>query len=302
MSTSIRKAVIPVAGLGTRFLPATKTVPKELFPLLGKPALQFVIEEAVSSGVETVILVMSSRKGAILDYFRRDPAFEALLLAGGKEMELTMLERLSRLCRIEPVYQHSPLGLGDAIRCARTAVGEEPFLVLLPDVIILSEVPCARQLINCYARHRGTIIATREVPREELGRFGILSINGSGDNGDVCRVNGMVEKPHLDVAPSRLGIFGRYLLEPGIFDCFQSSPAASCEVQLTDAIASYAARHPVYGCRFQGDHFDTGDKLGFAEATVELALRDGEHGEEFLRFLLARLNAIARHQCDISQD
>lgn len=289
---SIRKAVIPAAGLGTRFLPATKVVPKELLPLLTKPAIQYAVEEAVASGITSLVIVINERKASIRDYFRSDPPLETLLLKQGKVRQLEIIRGLSRLCDIEVVYQDAPTGLGHAVGCARKHIAGEPFAVLLPDVIILSDVPCTRQLSACFERHSGCILATREVDPAEVSKFGILALPASRRDldGDTLRIADLVEKPAPGSEPSRLGIFGRYVLEPEIFDYIAACPSdCNGEVQLTAALARYAHDHAVYGCLFDGKHFDIGEELGFLQAGLELVLRDPTMRKRMIPYLQSRL-------------
>lgn len=275
----IRKAVIPVAGLGTRFLPVTKTIPKEMLPIANKPLIQYAVEEAVASGLESVILVIGRGKRALTDYFQRNREWEHLLASRGQQSEAESLRRLSDSIDITTVWQDSPQGLGHAIGCARSQVGDEPFAVILPDALIDAAVPCILQLMRCYVRQPGCVIATREIQPWEVERFGILDVVPAlspSARSDVLRVLSLSErrvpspgKPHY------YGIFGRYILPGSIFRCIeQVSPGMNGEYQLTDALARCCRDIPTYGFRFEGEHFDAGDKIGFLEATLHYALKD----------------------------
>jgi UTP--glucose-1-phosphate uridylyltransferase len=288
-SASIRKAVIPVAGLGTRLLPLTKAVPKEMLPIGNKPLIQHAVEEAASSGISEIILVTSPDKGAIERHFGRDLPLEHFLKQRGRNSDLEMVRSLSGIAHMTTVCQERPNGLGHALSCTRQLVGDEPFAVILPDALIINSRPCLRQLIDCYQDFPGSYIATREVDTEEVDRFGILKlspVNGTPWDGCLHRVEGLVEKPTHAAAPSQFGIFGRYLLEPRIFEFLDRTlPDQNGEIQLTDALALYRREYPLYAFRFEGAHYDVGDKLGFLQASVDIALLDGEISGSFRKFL-----------------
>jgi UTP--glucose-1-phosphate uridylyltransferase len=289
-STSrIRKLVIPAAGLGTRFLPVTKIVPKELLPIAGKPLIQFAMEEAAASGIETVILVISSGKGLLAEHFHPNPHLENLLRARGNAQAAELIHRLSELAEIRTVWQDSPLGLADAIRCARAPVGDEPFAVILPDALIDSNRPCIAQLMACYENHPGCVLATQSVEVADVGRFGILDVIPVHDpccGGRVHRVVSLTERPSPKTTSSRFGIFGRYILEPEIFWCIDHTRAGyGGEFQLTDSLSLCSDRSPVYAYQFQGTHYDAGDKFGYLQASIAYGLKDPEIARPLLKHL-----------------
>jgi UTP--glucose-1-phosphate uridylyltransferase len=269
----VRKAVFPAAGLGTRFLPATKAQPKEMLPLVDKPTIQYVVEEAVASGLEEIILVTGRNKRAIEDHF--DAAFELeyYLNDRGKTEELAQIKTISELASVSYVRQKEPLGLGHAILCARPLVGEEPFGVFLGDDIITSRVPCMRQLLDVYERHDGPVLAVMRMPREEIGRYGVIAARGLGAN--VYEVQDLVEKPDPRDAPSDLAIIGRYVL----------TPDSRGEIQLTNGLRALRGRRPIYAVEFEGKRHDTGEKLGFLKATVEFALARPDLADAFRAYL-----------------
>ena len=285
---TIRKGVIPAAGLGTRFLPATKAVPKEMLPLVDKPTIQYIVEEAVDSGLEDILFVTSQGKSAIEDHFDYDFVLDHTLRSRGKTDLLKVVRRVAEMVSVSSVRQKKPLGLGHAVLAAEPFVGGEPFAVFLGDDVIQSDVPAMHQMIQMYARFPGTFIAVREVAPETVSRFGIVAGEPvEGTDGRLLRVDRMVEKPAVEAAPSNLAILGRYLLMPEIFDSLRGvKPGAVGEIQLTDGIASLAARGlPVYAYRFRGTYYDAGDKLGYLRATVELALQHEEIGAAFGEYL-----------------
>jgi len=279
-SSEIRKVVIPAAGLGTRFLPATKVVPKEMLPLAGKPLIQLAVEEAAASGVQTVILVVGRGKSSLLDHFHRDLALEKTLQQRGKLEDAEILRTMSQLADIRAVWQDTPLGLGDAIGTARSLVGDEPFGVILPDAVIDSEVPCLRQLMSCYDKHPGCILATQTVDADEVDRFGIIDAVPVRDMeyaGRILAVNALTERPQLGSVSSRYGVFGRYILEPEIFPYIEHTPPGfGGELQLTDSLLLCSRHVPLYAYLFEGKHYDAGSKLGFLQATLAYALKDPE--------------------------
>lgn len=285
----VRKAVLPVAGLGTRFLPASKAQPKEMFPLVDKPLIQLAVEEAVASGIEDIILVTSQGGESIEEHFTADEELEQLLRSRGLEEEAELVRRVSRLANITSVRQTRPRGLGDAVGCARDLVGEEPFAVLLPDDLIDAATPCTRQLLEVYAAHGGCVVATEEVHGAEVERYGVMGVEPVKDErwpGRLFRVREMVEKPKLAEAPSSYVIIGRYILEPEIFAFIQATPPGrGGEIQLTDALRRCAQAGPVYAYRFEGQRLDAGNKLGWLEASVHYALRHPELGLAFRDYL-----------------
>ena len=284
MTTPVRKAVFPAAGLGTRFLPATKAQPKEMLPLVDKPTIQYVVEEAVASGLEEIVLVTGRNKRAIEDHF--DAAFELeyYLQDRGKTEELAQIKTISELATVSYVRQKEPLGLGHAILCARPLVGGEPFGVFLGDDIIVAETPCMRQLLDVYARYDGPVVAVMRIPGEDIGRYGVIQPKRLG--GNVYEVLDMVEKPAPKDAPSDLAIIGRYVLTPDLFPILAETPAdARGEIQLTNGLRTLQKRRPIYAVEFEGQRYDTGDKLGFLKATVAFALARPDLRDEFRAYL-----------------
>jgi UTP--glucose-1-phosphate uridylyltransferase len=273
----IAKAVIPAAGFGTRMLPATKALPKEMLPVAGKPLIQYAVEEAAASGIETVILVIRDHKSLIQAHFARDPVLELFLEDRQLHAAAQQVHRLSELADLRYVEQENPLGLAHAIRCARPLVKEEPFVVLLPDVIMVNDEPVTRQLIRAYEQHGGSVVAIREVEPGDVERHGVVQVERSSlplSCGSV-RVTGLVEKPPAARAPSRLGVFGRYLLEPTIWDAIaKTAPDPRGEVQLTDALNFLCRTNLLSGLCFEGQHYDAGDRLGYLRANFELSLLD----------------------------
>ncbi len=287
----IRKAIIPVAGLGTRFLPATKAVPKELLPIVDKPAIQYIVEEAIESGIEEIVLVTGRGKQNILDYFDRSPELEEVLIKRGKLEMADHLRKISELAEFVTVLQSQPLGLGHAVLCARDVIGNEPFVVCLPDDLIDSEVPCVKQMIEVYEKHQYPIIAVQEVPDDQIDQYGIIQSKIMSEK--LHRVENLVEKPLLHEAPSRLGIVGRYLLSPDIFKILkETKPSTDGEIQLTDALRELAKISPMLALEFEGTRYDTGDKLGFIKANLGYGLKRGHFNgnlKDFMRELLGHL-------------
>ncbi|AGL01045.1 UTP--glucose-1-phosphate uridylyltransferase GalU [Desulfoscipio gibsoniae] len=280
----VRKAVIPAAGLGTRFLPVTKALPKEMLPIVDKPTIQYIIEEAVNSGIEDILIITGRGKWSIVDYFDRSPELEAALGGKGKSSQLKTIVQLTKMANIYYIRQNKPLGLGHAVYCAKSFVGEEPFAVLLGDDIIKAPVPALRQLIEVAESFNSSVIGVREVPISDVGKYGI--IKPAEGIGSVYRVEDLVEKPSPEAAPSKLAIMGRYVLNASIFKCLKDLPAgAGGEIQLTDALRVQSGLEPVYAYMFEGIRYDAGDKLGYLKATVEYALESSELGEQFSRYL-----------------
>ena len=281
----VRKGVFPAAGLGTRFLPATKAQPKEMLPLVDKPTIQYVVEEAVASGLGEIIIVTGRGKRAIEDHF--DAAFELeyFLQDRGKMEELAQIKTISELASVSYVRQKEPLGLGHAILCARTLVGDEPFGVFLGDDIIGdTDTPCMKQLLDVFERYGGPVIAVERVPRDRIHQYGVIAGRNVGDN--VWQVDDLVEKPRADEAPSDLAIIGRYVLTPDLFEILAGTRADKRgEIQLTDGLRTLRARRPMYAVEFAGKRYDTGDKLGFLKATVEFALARPDLADEFRAYL-----------------
>jgi UTP--glucose-1-phosphate uridylyltransferase len=287
MPQPIRKAVFPAAGLGTRFLPATKASPKEMLPLVDKPLIQYVVEEAVASGIESVIIVTGRGKSAIEDHFDISFELEHLLAERGKKKELEQMRAISEMARISYVRQREALGLGHAILQARDLVGQEPFAVMLSDDIVDAEVPALKQMLDVYEKYDAPVLGTMQVEGEAISRFGVVDAEEVSEG--VYRIKDMVEKPRFAEAPSDLAIIGRYILTPDIFEEIERTrPGAGGEIQITDAMRALLKKRPFYGVRFQGTRHDAGDKLGFLIATVEFALkRDDDLATEFREYLKA---------------
>src|SRR5512144_1985639 len=284
----VKKAVFPVAGLGTRFLPATKASPKEMLPLIDKPLVQYVVEEAVAAGIEQILFVTGRGKRAIEDHFDISFELEALLYDKGKDAELSQIREIADMTNIFYVRQKQALGLGHAILCAKEFVGDEPFAVLLGDDIIDAEKPCLGQLLEVYRKYRGTVLALERVPMENISSYGCVKANHISEK--VFEVSDMVEKPKPADAPSDLAIIGRYVLTPDIFPILENQePGKGGEIQLTDAIRKLLKDEAVYGCLFEGIRHDCGDKLGVLKATVDLALKREEFNGVFEQFLRERL-------------
>lgn len=284
MPQRVRKAVFPAAGLGTRFLPATKASPKEMLPLVDKPLIQYVVEEAVASGIDSVIIVTGRGKSAIEDHFDVSFELETLLRERGKEDDLRLVREITDMVRVSYVRQREALGLGHAILQARDLVGDEPFAVMLSDDIIDSKTPALKQLLDVYEKYDAPVLATMEVEGEAISRFGALDVEEVADG--VYRIKDMVEKPPLAQAPSNLAIIGRYVLTPDIFAEIEGTkPGAIGEIQITDAMSALLKKRDFYAVRFEGKRYDAGDKLGFLIATVELALKHSELAPEFREYL-----------------
>jgi UTP--glucose-1-phosphate uridylyltransferase len=278
MRKAVRKAVFPVAGLGTRFLPATKAIPKEMLPLVDKPLIQHAVEEARAAGIEDIIFVTSQGKSAIEDHFDINGDLNKVLESRGK---LDVLEsvRATEIGSGKLFYtrQQQPLGLGHAVWCARKLVGDEPFAVLLPDDVVLAGTPCLQQMVEAYNEVGGNIVAVVDVPREHTNRYGILDV--ASDDGRLAQVKGLVEKPKPEVAPSTLSIIGRYILQPELFAHLdRQERGAGNEIQLTDSMARLIGTQPFHGLRFQGTRYDCGDRVGFLEANVAFALQRPDLG------------------------
>ena len=283
----VRKGVFPAAGLGTRFLPATKAQPKEMLPLVDKPTIQYVVEEAVASGLQEIIIVTGRGKRAIEDHF--DAAFELeyYLNDRGKVEELAQIKTISEMASVSYVRQKEPLGLGHAILCARALVGDEPFGVFLGDDIIGgAPTPCMRQLLDVFERHDGPVIAVERVPRERIHQYGVIA--GRNIGGNVWQIDDLVEKPRAEDAPSDLAIIGRYVLTPDIFPALEETANdRSGEIQLTNGLRRLLKQRPIYGCRVAGVRHDTGNKLGYLRAVVYFALRRPDLAEPFREYLRA---------------
>lgn len=289
MPVPVRKAVFPAAGLGTRFLPVTKSQPKEMLPLVDKPIIQYGVEEALASGIENIIIVTGRGKTAIEDHFDVSFELEYLLESRGKAKELDIVRRVSELIHVSYIRQKEALGLGHAVLVTRELAGNEPFAVVLADDVIISERPCIRQLLDVYEHTGSSVLAVMEVPRAEISRYGVIAaepveFNGTSDR--LFRVHDMIEKPPSDQAPSNLAIIGRYVLTPEIFGALAATePGSIGEIQLTDGIRRLMEHQPVYAYRFEGTRYDAGDRLGFLKATVEFALRREDLGPDFREYL-----------------
>ena len=284
MPQKVRKAVFPAAGLGTRFLPATKASPKEMLPLVDKPLIQYVVEEAVASGIESVIIVTGRGKAAIEDHFDVSFELESLLRDRGKAEDLQAVRGISDLATVCYVRQREALGLGHAILQARDLVGDEPFAVMLSDDIIDAEVPALKQLIKVYEKYEAPVVGTMQVAGQAISRFGVLDVDEVSDG--VYKIKDMVEKPPFAEAPSDLAIIGRYVLTPDIFaEIEHTAPGAIGEIQITDAMRSLLKKRPFYAVRFEGIRHDAGDKLGFLIANVEFALKRPDLAHDFRDYL-----------------
>jgi UTP--glucose-1-phosphate uridylyltransferase len=286
MSKRVRKAVFPAGGLGTRFLPATKVIPKEMLALVDKPIIQYGVEEAVASGIEHIIIVTGRGKGAIEDHFDHSFELNAALERSGKTELLAVSRGVSSLARISYVRQKEPLGLGHAVLCAKNLVGDEPFAVILPDDVIESEVPCLKQMMDLFDERGGSVLATQTVEGEGISAYGVLAGAADSDNWRVFNCTGMVEKPRFSEAPSKQAIVGRYILTPRVFELLEKTkPGAGGEIQLTDGIKALLKLEKVFGYIFEGKRYDAGDKLGMLQATVEFALKRDDLGPQFRVYL-----------------
>ncbi|MCB2289060.1 UTP--glucose-1-phosphate uridylyltransferase GalU [Clostridium sp. CS001] len=281
----VKKAIIPAAGLGTRFLPATKAQPKEMLPIVDKPTIQYIIEEAIASGIEEILIITGRNKKSIEDHFDKSIELELQLEQSGNEEVLKMVRDISNMANIYFVRQKEPKGLGHAINCARTFVGDEPFAVMLGDDIVDSEVPCLKQLMDCYEKYDASILGVQEVPKSEVYKYGI--VNGTAIEDRVYKVKDLVEKPKATEATSNIAILGRYIITPKIFDILDSTkPGKGGEIQLTDALKTLISEESMYAYNFKGRRYDVGDKQGFLEATVEYALKREDLKKTFMKYLL----------------
>ena len=284
MQKKVRKAVIPAAGLGTRFLPATKAQPKEMLPIVDKPTLQYIIEEAVASGIEEILIITGRNKKSIEDHFDKSVELELELENKGKTELLEIVQNISNMINIHYIRQKEPRGLGDAIYCARHFIGDEPFAVMLGDDIVDNKVPCLKQLMDAYDEYRTTILGVQKVAKEDTNKYGIIDAKFIEDR--VYKVKDLVEKPDSDKAPSNIAILGRYIITPEIFDILSDlPPGKGDEIQLTDALKELSKKEAMYAYDFEGRRYDVGDKLGFLEATVDFALKRDELKDGFLDYL-----------------
>jgi len=284
---TITKAVVPAAGLGTRFLPATKAIPKELLPIVDKPSIQYIIEEAVASGIRDVVLITGRGKTPIRDHFDVAYELEDILERQGKTDLLRTIQAISQMVHLISVRQKNPLGLGHAVLCAKQVIAPHPFAVLLPDDLIDSPVPCTRAMIALFEMHGSPVVAIQRVPADQAHRYGI--IQGEKVSERLYRIQNLVEKPAPGAAPSDLAVIGRYILPSEIFEILeQLPPGKHGEVQLTDALIALKERQPLYGYEFEGDRYDAGEKLGFLQANIMYALKDPDLGPRLRQFLLSR--------------
>ncbi len=286
MNKKVRKAVFPAAGLGTRFLPATKSIPKEMLALVDKPIIQYGVEEAIAAGCEDIIIITGRGKGAIEDHFDKSYELEALLESRGKKELLELSRGVSDMVRIITVRQKEALGLGHAVFVARDLIGDEPFAVILPDDVIDAEVPCLKQMIDVFDQVQGSVLATQVVEGPAISSYGVLDCTPLPSNPRIHAVKDMVEKPKLEDAPSKQAIIGRYILTPRIFEILENiTPGAGGELQLTDGIKGLLAFEKVFGYTFEGTRHDAGDKFGMLKATVEFALKRDDLGPQFREYL-----------------
>ena len=280
----ITKAVIPAAGLGTRFLPATKAQPKEMLPIVDKPTIQYIIEEAVASGITDILIITGRNKRAIEDHFDRSIELVLELERKHKETLLKEIKAISQLVNIQYIRQQTPKGLGHAVLCAKNFVGNEPFAVLLGDDVVDSHVPCLKQLMQVYERYNSTVLGVQQVAWEDVNKYGIVS--GEVMEDGIHKVKTLFEKPDREIAPSNVAILGRYIITPDIFPILEKTePGAGLEIQLTDALKELARHKAVYAYEFAGCRYDVGDKLGFLKATVEMALKRPDLHDDFSAYL-----------------
>ena len=286
MSQQIRKVVFPAAGLGTRFLPATKVVPKEMLAVVDKPIIQYGVEEALASGIEHIVIVTGRGKSAMEDHFDFTPELDANLERRGKKELLALSRGVANMARISFVRQKEPLGLGHAVLCAKDLVGDEPFAVILPDDVIDANPPCLKQMIGVFNERHGSVLATMTIEGPAISAYGVLAGSPDSANPQIYNCTGMVEKPKLEDSPSKQAIIGRYVLTPRIFALLeQTEPGAGGEIQLTDGIKALLKEEKVFGYTFEGKRYDAGDKFGMLQATVEFALKRPEFSEKFRAYL-----------------
>lgn len=281
----VRKAIIPAAGFGTRFLPATKAQPKEMLPIVDKPALQYIVEEAVASGLKEILIITGRNKSSIENHFDKSIELELELERSGKVELLKEVRRISDMVNIHYIRQKEPKGLGHAIYCAKSFIGDEPFAVLLGDDIVDNDKPCLKQLIDVYDEYKTTILGVQEIADEDVNKYGIVDAEYISDR--TYKVSGLVEKPSKEEAPSNIAILGRYIINPAIFEILgRTKPGKGGEIQLTDGLKELSQKEAMYAYRFEGRRYDVGDKQGFLEATVEFALKRGDLREGFFDYLI----------------
>lgn len=282
----IRKAIIPAAGLGTRFLPATKAQPKEMLPIVDKPTIQYIVEEAVASGIKEIVIIIGRGKRSIEDHFDKSYELEDALLKKKKLAVLEEVQKISNLVNIYYVRQKEPKGLGHAILCAKSFIGNEPFAILLGDDIVMSETPCLKQIINVFEYYSSSVVAVQTVPESDVNKYGIIKPKGNIIDPNLLYIDSLVEKPSKEEAPSRYAIIGRYVLRPEIFDILEKLPIKSGEeLQLTDAINELNKQQAVFAYNFEGCRYDIGDKIGFIKATLDFALQRDDIKDEVLAYL-----------------
>jgi UTP--glucose-1-phosphate uridylyltransferase len=282
----IRKAIIPAAGLGTRFLPATKAQPKEMLPIVDKPTIQYIVEEAVASGIEEIIIIIGRGKRSIEDHFDKSYELEDTLYKKSKLDMLAEVQTISNLVNIVYVRQKEPLGLGHAILCAKSVIGDEPFAVLLGDDIVMSEIPCLKQIIDVFEYYNSSVVAVQTVSDNDVSKYGIIKPKGEMIESDLFHIDSLIEKPSIEEAPSRFAIMGRYVLSPKIFDILERIPMGrGGELQLTDAINELNKQQAVFAYNFKGNRYDIGDKIGFIKATIDFALSREDIREAVLDYL-----------------
>lgn len=280
----IRKAVIPAAGLGTRFLPATKAQPKEMLPIVDKPTIQYIIEEAVASGIEEILIITGRNKRSIEDHFDKSVELELQLENHNKMELLKTVKDISNLANIHFIRQKEPKGLGHAIHCAKSFIGDEPFAVMLGDDVVDAEVPCLKQLMNCYEEYNTSILGVQQVEKSQVSKYGV--IKNLNIEKCVYKVKDLIEKPSVKEAPSNIAILGRYILMPDIFDVLEKTkPGKGDEIQLTDALKNLLAHQVIYAYEFEGRRYDVGDKFGYLQATVGMALKRDDLRDPFMNYL-----------------
>ncbi|HLR67771.1 UTP--glucose-1-phosphate uridylyltransferase GalU [Virgibacillus alimentarius] len=292
----VKKAIIPAAGLGTRFLPATKAQPKEMLPIVDKPTIQYIVEEAINSGIEDIIIVSGRGKRAVEDHFDVSYELEETLAHKGKVEMLEMVQSISNMANIHYIRQKEPKGLGHAIYCANRFVGNEPFAVLLGDDIVEAEEPCLKQLINVYDEYQSSVVGVHDVPMEDVSKYGIIKPKATNGYGPSIRaIESLVEKPDVEKAPSNLAIMGRYVLSPEIFDILETlEPGKGDEIQLTDAIEKLNEQEQVLAYNFVGERYDIGDKLGFVQATIDFALNREDLHDDIKAYMEKTLASLAK--------
>lgn len=284
MYMKIKKAVIPAAGLGTRFLPATKAIPKEMLPIVDKPTIQYIVEEIIASGIEDVLIITGRNKGSIEEHFDRAVELEDNLEKTNKEEMLEEVRKISKMINIHTVRQKDPLGLGHAVYCAKSFVGNEPFAVLLGDDVVDSKKPCLKQMMEVFNEYQSTILGVQPVRWENVNKYGIVSGEKLSDT--IYSVKDLVEKPNRDVAPTNIAILGRYILTPKIFEILENtSRGVGGEIQLTDGLKKLSNIEKMFAYTFEGKRYDVGSKIGFLEATVDFALKRDDLREEFKKYL-----------------